>query len=83
MVANTFNPSTQEAEAGGSLSLRPAWSTEQVPGQPGLFQKKTKRGKSAKYMYFKTKKLRLQRQFYLTMCFSRILGMTGIVNVKK
>jgi hypothetical protein len=42
MVANTFNPSTQEAEAGGSLSLRPAWSTEQVPGQPGLFQKKPK-----------------------------------------
>jgi hypothetical protein len=23
-----FDPSTQEAEAGGSLSLRPAWSTE-------------------------------------------------------
>ena len=23
---HTFNPSTQEAEAGGSLSLRPAWS---------------------------------------------------------
>jgi hypothetical protein len=23
-----FNPSTQEAEAGGFLSLRPAWSTE-------------------------------------------------------
>ena len=30
------NPSTQEAEAGGSLNLRPALSTEQVPGQPGL-----------------------------------------------
>jgi hypothetical protein len=26
MVA--FNPSTREAEAGGFLSLRPAWSTE-------------------------------------------------------
>jgi hypothetical protein len=25
-----------EAEAGKFLSLRPAWSTEQVPGQPGL-----------------------------------------------
>uniref|UniRef100_A0ABK0LLZ5 Protein archease n=1 Tax=Rattus norvegicus TaxID=10116 RepID=A0ABK0LLZ5_RAT len=32
----TFNPSTQEAEAGGSLSLRLAWSTERVPAQPGL-----------------------------------------------
>jgi hypothetical protein len=28
MVAHTFNPSTQEAEAGGFLSLRPAWSTK-------------------------------------------------------
>jgi hypothetical protein len=28
MVARTFNPSTWEAEAGGFLSLRPAWSTE-------------------------------------------------------
>jgi hypothetical protein len=36
MVAHTFNPSTREAEAGGFLSLRPAWSTEWVPGQPGL-----------------------------------------------
>jgi hypothetical protein len=29
-------PSTWEAEAGGFLSSRPAWSTEWVPGQPGL-----------------------------------------------
>jgi hypothetical protein len=28
VVAHTFNPSTREAEAGGFLSLRPAWSTE-------------------------------------------------------
>jgi hypothetical protein len=28
VVAHTFNPSTWEAEAGGFLSLRPAWSTE-------------------------------------------------------
>ena len=28
MVAHAFNPSTWEAEADGSLSLRPAWSTE-------------------------------------------------------
>jgi hypothetical protein len=34
--ANTFNPRTQEAEAGGSLEFRPAWCKEQVPGQPGL-----------------------------------------------
>jgi hypothetical protein len=28
VVAHAFNPSTQEAEAGGFLSLRPAWPTE-------------------------------------------------------
>ena len=27
-VAPAFNPSTREAEAGGLLSLKPAWSTE-------------------------------------------------------
>jgi hypothetical protein len=34
--AQSFNPSTQEGEAGKSLSSRPVWSTEQVPGHPGL-----------------------------------------------
>jgi hypothetical protein len=28
VVAHTFYPSTWEAEAGGFLSSRPAWSTE-------------------------------------------------------
>jgi hypothetical protein len=28
VVAHAFNPSTHEAEAGGFLSSRPAWSTE-------------------------------------------------------
>jgi major histocompatibility complex class I len=28
MVAHAFNPNTREAEAGGFLSSRPAWSTE-------------------------------------------------------
>jgi hypothetical protein len=36
VVVHAFNPSIWEAEAGGSLSSRPAWSTEWVPGQPGL-----------------------------------------------
>lgn len=28
MMAQSFNPNTREAEAGGSLRLRLAWSTE-------------------------------------------------------
>jgi hypothetical protein len=28
VITHAFNPSTQEAEAGGFLSSRPAWSTE-------------------------------------------------------
>jgi hypothetical protein len=28
IVVHTFNPSTGEAEAGGFLSSRPAWSTK-------------------------------------------------------
>jgi hypothetical protein len=28
VVAHAFNPSTWEAEAGGFLSLKPAWSTK-------------------------------------------------------
>jgi hypothetical protein len=38
MVAHAFNPSTLEAEAGGFLSSRPAWSTKWVPRQPGLYR---------------------------------------------
>ena len=36
VMMHTFNPSIQKAEAGRSLSLRPAWSTEQVQGQSSL-----------------------------------------------
>jgi len=31
-----LNPSIREAEAGGSLSSKPAWSTERVSGRQGL-----------------------------------------------
>jgi hypothetical protein len=50
-VVHAFNPSTWEAEAGGFLSSRPAWSTDCVPGQPELHretpsqEKKTKQNK--------------------------------------
>jgi hypothetical protein len=49
VVAHTFNPSAREAEAGGFLSSRPAWSTKWAPGQPGLHRetlsRKTKKKK--------------------------------------
>ena len=35
-VVHAFNPGIQEAETGRSPSSRPVWSTEQVPGQPGI-----------------------------------------------
>ena len=53
---HSFNPSTWEAEAGRFLSLRPAWSTEWVPRQPGLyretpFQKKNQKKKRKRIIY--------------------------------
>jgi hypothetical protein len=48
VVAHAFNPSTQEAEAGGFLSLRPAWSTTWVPGQAGLYRETLSRKKNGK-----------------------------------
>ena len=53
MVVHAFNPSTWEAEA-GSLSSRPAWSKEQVPGQPELHKEtlsqKTTKNKTKSYL---------------------------------
>jgi len=48
MLMHAFNPSTQEAEAGGSMSLTPAWSTELVPEQPGATQENPVLKKKAK-----------------------------------
>jgi hypothetical protein len=48
VVAHAFNPSASEAEAeaeaGRFLSWRLAWSTEWVPGQPGLHRETPSRG---------------------------------------
>jgi hypothetical protein len=36
ITAHTFKPRARKSEVGGSLCLRPAWSTQQFLGQPGL-----------------------------------------------
>ena len=36
MMVHAIDLNTRKANAGGSLSLRLAWSTEQVQGQPSL-----------------------------------------------
>jgi hypothetical protein len=49
---NAFNPSTREAEAGGFLSSRPAWSTQRnsvsKKPKPKQQQNKTKQNKQKK-----------------------------------
>ena len=50
VVAHTFNLSTQEAEAGGFLSSRPAWSTDWVPGQPVWTENPCQRGCKKKHL---------------------------------
>jgi hypothetical protein len=69
VVVHAFNPSTWEAEAGGFLSSRPAWSTERVPGQPGLHREtlsqKTKQ-KTKQKKKEKRKKKKLTRRFLIT-----------------
>ena len=50
-MAHAFNPSTQEAKAGGSLSLRPVSSTMWVPAQSGL-HRETLSGEKIDYIIF-------------------------------
>ena len=55
-MARTFDPCLLEAEASGSLSSSPAWSTEQVPGQPGLHRETLSQKKKKKKERNKKKK---------------------------
>jgi hypothetical protein len=46
VVMHSFNPSAQKAETGSFQSSRPAWITEQDPGQPCLGSRKQKAGEN-------------------------------------
>ena len=62
MVVHTFNPSTWEAEAGWFLSSRPAWSTEWVPGQPGLYRETLSQKTKTKPQNQKAKQNKTKKQ---------------------
>jgi hypothetical protein len=62
MVAHAFNPSTWEAEAGGFLSSKPAWSTEWVPGEPGQHRETLSRRNKNKTKQNKTKQNKTKHQ---------------------
>jgi hypothetical protein len=48
--AHTCNPSSQEAELGGSLNSRPARSTWRVPSQSGYKARPCLKNKSCEYI---------------------------------
>jgi hypothetical protein len=64
-----FNPSTWEAEAGGFLSSRPAWSITWVPGQPGIHGETLSQKKKVTVLTQNLSLFRLNRD-----CCSRHLG---------
>jgi hypothetical protein len=62
VVVHAFNPSTWEAEAGGFLNSRTAWSTELVPGQPGLHRETLSRKTKTKQNNKKQKQKQKTKQ---------------------
>jgi hypothetical protein len=81
VAAHAFNPSTREAEVGKFLSSRPAWTTEWVPGQPGLHREtpsqKNKRNKKKKK---KKKDQRMDVLFFLRI--RNKIPMEGVTEAK-
>jgi hypothetical protein len=56
VVAHAFSPSTREAEAGGFLSSRPAWSTSEFQDSQGYTEKPCLKKKKRKEKKRKEKK---------------------------
>ena len=64
-MAHIFNASTQDADTGGSLSSRLAWSTDWVLGHQGLHREtlsQTKQNKHLKILILTTKKKCWEKQ---------------------
>lgn len=75
MLTHTFNPSTHEAEADKSMSLKPAWFTEHVSGQPGLHTQHTQNLSQKK----KRKKGRRKKEYFIRA--SRKETRTAVINI--
>jgi hypothetical protein len=58
VVAHAFNPSTWEAEAGGFLSLRPAWSMSEFQDSQGYTEKHCLKNKTKQNKRFHYNKMR-------------------------
>jgi hypothetical protein len=73
VVACAVNPSTWEAEAGGSLSLRPAWSTEWVQDSQGYTEK----------LCLEKPKKKKKKERFVYQCYTVILNYISFWNVCK
>jgi hypothetical protein len=62
-VAHAFNSSTQEAETGGSLSLRTTLSIVQLPGQPGLYRETLSQRKQNENRILKTNEQTKKKEY--------------------
>ena len=62
MVLRAFNLSTREAEKGRTLSLRPAYLTEQVPREPKLHRETLSQKKKKEYSRAKQQQKQQQQQ---------------------
>jgi hypothetical protein len=88
VVVHTFNPSTWEAETGGFVSSRPAWSTEWVQSETKAIQRnpvskkttktKTKTKKQEVYLLWKEKVL----PYYLIITNRMVHGTCKTMSLK-
>jgi hypothetical protein len=84
VVAHAFNPSTREAEAGGFLSSRPAWSTNEFQDSQGNTEKpclekpKKKKKKKRKKISTENKPTLKSSGSTLLLCYDSFSAFTGM-----